>query len=208
LSAPVLPAPARRTSTGRDHGFDLVVVGASLGGLNALRLLLGALPRDFPAAIVMVQHRRPDAVSPLSHLLGQVSPLPVREPRDREPIERGVAYLGPGGYHLLVERGFLALSLEGPVTWARPSIDVLFESAAEAYGRRLVAVLLTGSSEDGALGIAAVLRRGGLTIVEDPSSAHSPVSPQAAIDRSRVHHVVPLEAIGPLLRGMVKAEVR
>ena len=117
-----------------------------------------------------------------------------------------MAYLGPGGYHLLVERGYLSLSLEGPVTWARPSIDVLFESAAEAYGRRLAAVLLTGSSEDGARGIAAVLRRGGLTVVEDPASAHSPISPQAAIDRSRVHYVLPLERIGPLLRGMVAAE--
>jgi two-component system chemotaxis response regulator CheB len=184
----------------------VVVIGASLGGLTALRLLLAELPSSFPAAVVMVQHRRPDAVSPLAGLLGQVSSLQVCEPRDREPLRPGVAYLGPPAYHLLVEHGFLALSTEGPVTWARPSIDVLFESAAEAYGRRVVAVLLTGSSEDGARGIEAVAKRGGLTIVEDPASAHSPVSPQAALDRTVVHHVLPLERIGGLLRGMVRVE--
>ena len=222
--------------------YDLVVIGASLGGLAALREILGALPRGFPAAVAIVQHRRPDADSPLPSLLGAVSALPVREPRDREPIEPGCVYLAPSGYHLLVEggtprrstgdgaagdvaaaerqpaaagraagpgagraAGWLALSVEGPVSWARPSIDVLFETAAEAYRRRLVAVLLTGSSVDGAAGIAAVARRGGLTVVEDPGSAHSPVSPAAALERTTVHHVLPLAAIAGLLRGMVGA---
>lgn len=193
--------PARERAT---SDYDLVVIGASLGGVAALRHLLAQLPADFPAAVAIVQHRRPDADSPLSDLLGAVSPLPVREPRDRERIERGVVYLGPAGYHLLVEPGWMALSVEGPVSWARPSIDVLFESAADAYRRRVVAVLLTGSSEDGAAGIAAVARRGGLTVVEDPGSAHSPVSPAAALQRTKVRHVLPLEGIGGLLRGMVR----
>jgi len=184
--------------------YDLVVMGASLGGVAALRLLLAQLPADFPAAVAIVQHRRADADSPLSDLLGAVSLLPVREPRDRERLEPGVVYLGPAGYHLLVEPGWLALSVEGPVSWARPSIDVLFESAADAYRRRVVAVLLTGSSEDGAAGMAAVARRGGLTVVEDPGSAHSPVSPAAALARTKVRHVLPLQDIGGLLRGMVR----
>jgi len=200
------PGAERHTAAPRESAFDLVVMGCSLGGLHAMRQLFAELPADFAAAIAVVQHRRADAVSPLAGLLGSVCALPLVEVRDREPILAGTIYLGPAGYHLLVERGTLALSLEGPVTWARPSIDVLFETAAEAYGRRLVAVLLTGSSEDGARGIAAVARRGGLTVVEDPATAYSPVSPQAAIDRTTVHHVLPLAAIGPLLRGMVRAE--
>jgi two-component system chemotaxis response regulator CheB len=188
--------------------FDLVVIGASLGGLSALRELLAGLPREFAAAVAIVQHRRPDAESALAKLLGAVCPLPVCEPRDGDELRPGNIYLAPAGYHLLVEPGRLALSLEGPVSWARPSIDVLFESAAEAYGRRLVAVLLTGSSEDGAAGMESVARRGGLTIVEDPGSAFSPVSPQAALDRTPVHHVLRLEAIAGLLRGMVQTPVR
>jgi len=198
---PLRPA-ARRAPRA---AYDLVVIGASLGGVAALRHLLAELPADFPAALAIVQHRRPDTESPLPNLLGAVSALPVREPRDRERIEPGVVYLGPAGYHLLVEPGWLALSVEGPVSWARPSIDVLFESAADAYRRRLVAVLLTGSSEDGAAGMEAVARRGGLTIVEDPGSAHSPVSPAAAIARTTVRHVLPLAGIAGLLRGMVQA---
>ena len=246
--------------------YDLVVIGASLGGLAALRQLLSELPARLPAAIAIVQHRRPDANSPLVDLLAAVCPMPVREPRDRERLMPGVVYLGPAGYHLLVEagevgwgrplplegqgdggigvgedlgegvgtralpkgeapsgasaegaawagrgacarraRGWLTLSVEGPVSWARPSIDVLFESAAAAYRRRLAAVLLTGSSEDGAAGIEAVARRGGLTIVEDPSSAFSPVSPAAALARTTVHHVLPLGEISSVLHGMVRA---
>ncbi|HEV8631334.1 MAG TPA: chemotaxis protein CheB, partial [Thermoanaerobaculia bacterium] len=100
--------------------FDLVVVGASLGGLTALRQLLAALPQDFAAAVAIVQHRRPDAESALASLLAAACLLPVCEPRDREPLRSGSVYLGPAGYHLLVEPGRLALSLEGPVSWARP----------------------------------------------------------------------------------------
>ena len=208
FEAPPRPAggaPSRRSGAPPRADYDLVVIGASLGGVAALRQVLAELPAGFPAAIAIVQHRRPDADSPMSQLLGAVSPLPVREPRDRERIEPGTVYLGPAGYHLLVEPGWLTLSVEGPVSWARPSIDVLFESAADAYRRRLVAVLLTGSSEDGAAGVEAVARRGGLTIVEDPGSAHSPVSPAAALARTAVRHVLPLSGIASLLRGMVQA---
>jgi two-component system, chemotaxis family, protein-glutamate methylesterase/glutaminase len=188
--------------------YDLVAVGASLGGVQALRLLLSALPAGFPAAVAIVQHRRADHDSTLVNLLGAVAALPVREPCDHDPVVAGNVYLAPAGYHLLVEREggrfALALSVEAPVSWARPSIDVLFQTAAEAYGRRLAAVLLTGSSEDGAAGIEAVARRGGLTIVEDPSSAHSPVSPAAALARTTVHHVLPLPDIAGVLRAMMR----
>jgi two-component system, chemotaxis family, protein-glutamate methylesterase/glutaminase len=197
---------ARPRKAGADGGFSLIAVGASLGGVNALRTLLSGLPPRFPVPLAIVQHRGADggseAMSPLSHLLEARSPVTVREPRDREPIEPGCAYLAPAGYHLLVERGFLTLSLEAPVSFARPSIDVLFESAAEAYGRQLVAVLLTCSSDDGAAGIQAVGRRGGLTIVEDPDSAHSPIAARSALALTRVHHVLPLRRIARVLAGM------
>lgn len=183
---------------------DLVAVGSSLGGLAALQALLGGLPPDFDVPIVIAQHRGPDTDSRLADLLARRTPLTVREPDDKEPIERGTVYLAPSGYHLLVESEHaLALSVDERVSHARPSIDVLFESAAEAMGGRLVAVLLTASSEDGAAGIVAVAERGGVTVVEDPSSALSPVAGLAALARTAVDHVCPLPRIGPLLGDLV-----
>lgn len=178
--------------------YEMVVVGASLGGVDALRRLLGQLPRDFALPLVVVQHRAPDG-DHLAKVLARASPLPVREAGDGDALAGGTVFVAPAGYHLLVEPGLLRLSLEGPVSWARPSIDVLFQSAAEAYGRRLAAILLTCSSEDGAAGIAAVAERGGLTIVEDPRSAASPVASRLAIERARVHHVLPLAGIARAL---------
>jgi two-component system chemotaxis response regulator CheB len=180
-----------------------VVVGASLGGVDALRLLLSQLPEGFPAAVAVVQHRGSEGDQALANVLGRASALPVREAGDGDPIESGVVYVAPAGYHLLAERGVLRLSVEGPVSWARPSIDVLFQSAAEAYGRRVAAVLLTCSSEDGAAGIAAVHERGGLTIVEDPASAVSPVAAELALARTRVHQVLPLAQIARALQGVM-----
>jgi two-component system, chemotaxis family, protein-glutamate methylesterase/glutaminase len=188
--------------------YDLVAVGASLGGVTALRVLLGGLPAGFATPLAIVQHRSPegggvDGDSTLPALLAEGARIPVREPTDREPLRPGVAYLAPPGYHMLVERGFLTLSLDAPVSYARPSIDVLFETAAEAYGRRLVAVLLTCSSDDGAAGMLAVARRGGLTMVEDPVSAHSPVAGRSALALTSVHHVLPLDRIAGVLATMV-----
>jgi two-component system chemotaxis response regulator CheB len=183
--------------------FDLVAIGASLGGLAALSTVLGALPEGFPAAVAVVQHRRAGEDSLLAEILARATRLPVREPMDKEPATPGTVYLAPADYHLLVEDGSFALSTEAAVAYARPSIDVLFESAAHAYGRRLVAVLLTASSEDGAAGIAAAAERGGYTVVEDPASAASPIAPLAALRRTRVRRVLPLAEIGPHLAALV-----
>jgi two-component system chemotaxis response regulator CheB len=183
-------------------------VGASLGGIDALRALLRELPEDFPAAVVVVQHRGADGDGALATVLGRSSALPVREAGDGDPLEPGVVYVAPAGYHLLVEPGRLRLSVEGPVSWARPSIDVLFQSAAESYGRRLAAVLLTCSSEDGAEGIAAVAERGGMTIVEDPASAVSPVASELALARTKVSHVLPLTRIANALESVVATRER
>jgi two-component system, chemotaxis family, protein-glutamate methylesterase/glutaminase len=182
---------------------ELVVLGASLGGLAALEVIFGILPVGFAAPLVVVQHRRADADSRLEDLLAVRTALAVREPEDREPLRAGTIYVAPADYHLLVERGHLALSVDGPVSFARPSIDVLFESAAETYAPALIGILLTASSEDGARGIAAIASRGGVTVVQDPATAASPVAVLAALKRARVDHVLPLEEIAPLLVRLI-----
>lgn len=179
----------------------LVVMGASLGGLDALRLILGGLPTDFRAAIAIVQHRREEHETRLIELLSSATKMPVIEPDDGVPFERSTVYLAPAGYHLLVDGPRLSLSTEAPVYFARPSIDVLFESAAICHGARLASVLLTGSSEDGAAGSHAVHRAGGTTIVQDPATAKSAIAPAAAIALFQPTHVANVEQIGGLLTG-------
>ncbi|HMB55494.1 MAG TPA: chemotaxis protein CheB [Thermoanaerobaculia bacterium] len=187
--------PARRP-------VELVVIGASLGGLDALGVVLAALGPGFPP-VAVAQHRSPQGESRLAHLLGRGLAVEVGEVEDKEPLSPGRVYLAPADYHLLVEEGRVALSTEAPVAFSRPSIDVLFESAARAYGPRVVGVLLTASSEDGAEGIAAVHRAGGSTVVQDPKTARSPVAPKAALRLTPGARVLPLEEIGPFLANEV-----
>jgi two-component system chemotaxis response regulator CheB len=185
----VLPKERERPSGG------LVVVGASLGGFDAVRELLAGLRADFAWPLVLVQHRMSDPDGLLVELLGAESPLSVSEPEDKDPIERGNVYLAPSDYHLLIERGFFALSTDAPVCHARPSIDVLFESAADSYGASTIAVVLTGSNRDGAEGARAVKKAGGKVLVQDPKTALSPVLPVAAIENTPVDGVLSIEAI-------------
>jgi two-component system chemotaxis response regulator CheB len=188
--------------------YELVVIGASLGGLPALQEVLACLPEEFPAAIAICQHRRADSSSRLAHLIDECCKLPVVEPDDKACIEPGYVYLAPPDYHLLIERGWLALSVDEPVLFARPSIDVLFESAADAYGARCVGVLLTGASADGAAGMAAIQRAGGATLVQDPKSAMSPLAPRAALARMQPDFILPLSAIGPHIARECSAQGR
>jgi two-component system chemotaxis response regulator CheB len=176
-------------------GYEVVAIGASLGGLAAVETLLEGLPPEFPCAVVIVQHRRPDSDSRLVELLRSHCQLPVVEPEDKQALERGRIYLAPANYHLLVERGSLSLSIDPPVCFARPSIDVLFESAADAYGPRAVGIVLTGSNNDGAAGAAAVKRRGGHVLVQNPSSAERAEAPLAAIEAAVVDEVLDLAHI-------------
>ena len=179
---------------------ELVVIGSSNGGARTLPWLLGDLPPDFPAAVVAVQHRGPEAeVGGLASFLRSRSALPVREAEDNQPIESGVVYLAPADYHLLVEDARFALSTEAPLMHARPSIDVLFESAAEAYGDRLVGVILTGTGRDGAAGLRRIWRRGGFTIVQDPATCECHEMPEAAIAAHHPKLVVPVEEMARLL---------
>jgi two-component system chemotaxis response regulator CheB len=183
----------------------LVAIGTSLGGLNALLTLLRVLPHDLGVAVVVVQHRGAASNGSLAAVLQEHTALRVLEAEDKARLEPGIVYIAPPDYHLLVEdRHSLALSTEGPVRSARPSIDVLFESAAAAYGPAVIAVLLTGASADGAEGLAHVKARGGRAIVEDPATAECATMPAAGIAAAAVDYVLPLERIGPHLVSLVE----
>jgi two-component system chemotaxis response regulator CheB len=173
----------------------IVVVGTSRGGLNALGIVLSGLPRDFPLPVAIVQHRTRDADSSLADLLQQQTPLPIIETDDKTEIEPGFIYLAPPDYHLLVGPKHLSLSTEERVSFSRPSIDVLFDSAATTFGRGVVAVVLTGANDDGADGCAAVKKKGGRVIVQDPRDAESPIMPLAVVRRKLADAVLPLADI-------------
>jgi two-component system chemotaxis response regulator CheB len=180
-------------------GYDLVVVGTSWGGLTALRTLVGALPASFRMAVTLVQHRHKDSDHVLRTLLQERSPLVVCEVEDKMPLEEGHIYVAPPDYHTLVEPGHFALSTEAPVRFSRPSIDVTFTSAADAYGHRMVGVILTGANSDGANGLRRVSDLGGLAIIQDPETAESatmPAAAHAAVPRARV---MPLPQIADYL---------
>jgi two-component system chemotaxis response regulator CheB len=180
--------------------LELIVMGASWGGLTALETVLRTLPREFGTPIAIAQHRAVDSGSgALSEMLSRHSGHEVCEPGDKDPIEAGRVYVAPPDYHLLVEPEGFALSTEGAVHYSRPAIDVLFDSAADVHGEHLAAVILTGANDDGAYGIRRVRRRGGMTIAQDPETAERSDMPAAAIATGAVQHVLPLEEIGPFL---------
>jgi two-component system chemotaxis response regulator CheB len=177
-----------------------VVVGASSGGLDALRRLLRGLPGDFGASLTVLLHTASDETDGLCEVLGRWSALPVGEAREREPVCPSRVYVAPPGYHLLIERdGRFALSMDEKVCFVRPSADVLFESAAEAWGDALVGVVLTGANEDGARGLAAVRRLGGRAVVQHPEDAEFAAMPVAALQSAGADWVVPADRIGLLL---------
>lgn len=179
--------------------FKLVVVGTSLGGLTALKLLLSSLAKDFPVAIAIVQHRHRDSERTLSEFLQHHIALPIKEVEDKDDLLPGRVYLAPADYHLLVEPGYFTLSIDEPVLYARPSIDVLFESAAEVYGSQVIGIILTGANQDGAQGLAKIRACGGWTIVQSPETAECRVMPEAALAATSVNVVLPLPEIAPYL---------
>lgn len=180
-------------------GYGLVVVGASLGGLKAVGTVLAGLPADFRLPVAVVQHRSPEVGDTLRFVLQDRCALQVREAEDKLAIAAGAVYLAPTGYHLLVEDEHFTLSTEGPVSYAQPSIDVLFETAAESYGRRLVAVVLSGTGRDGAAGLAEVSRRGGVAVVEAARTARSPEMPEAAWEAAPGALSLGIDRIAPCL---------
>src|SRR5262249_23049909 len=178
--------------------MQIVVVGTSWGGIEALEVLLRGLPATFQPPVLVVHHLGGSAAE-LGALLQRYSALPVSMPNDKERILPASVVLAPAGYHLLVEPGSVALSTDGPVQHARPSIDVLFESAADAYAAGVIGVILTGASQDGVRGAAAIKRRGGRLLVQDPAEATSPTLPRAATAATRRDRVLPVAAIAPAL---------
>ncbi|MEG4984316.1 chemotaxis protein CheB [Microcoleus sp. BR0-C5] len=220
--------------------FEIVVVGTSLGGLEALTVLLADLPKSFPLPVVIVQHRHKSSQNRLTDVLQQHSSLQITEAQDKEEIVPGRVYLAPADYHLLIEspceeefslyennltewgivavesihnsksripdRGTptFALSTEAPVSYARPSIDVLFESAADAFGEKVIGIILTGANSDGSKGLAKIKAEGGLTFVEEPASALCPTMPASAIANVEVDWILPLSKIAPCLVNLLR----
>jgi two-component system chemotaxis response regulator CheB len=175
--------------------YELAVVGTSWGGLGALSAVVAGLPPTFAIPLVVVQHRSPDAAGLLVELLQTRTRLTVEEVEDKHVLAPGHVYIAPANYHLLIERGFCSLTTDAPVRYSRPSIDVTFTSAADEYGRRAIGIVLTGANDDGAVGLRRIVDRGGYAIVQDPSTAESPVMPQAALRLVPEARVLPLERI-------------
>ncbi|WP_429001613.1 chemotaxis protein CheB [Xanthomonas arboricola] len=176
--------------------FDAMVIGASAGGVMALQALLSSLPADLPMPVLAVLHLPRDRTSHLAELMDARCSLPVREAEDKQPLRAGSVTIAPPDYHLLVEtRDSLALSMDAPVLFSRPAIDPLFESAADVFGQRLLAILLTGASSDGSAGVAAVRAVGGTAWIQRPDDAASPLMPASALAYAGADAVLTLQAI-------------
>lgn len=180
-----------------------VVIGTSAGAVQALSAILPPLPADYPLPVLVVVHVPPDRRNALTELFQSRCAMTVREAEDKEPLQPGVIYFAPPDYHLLVETPqLLALSTDEPVLHSRPSIDVLFESAADAFGETLVGIILTGANQDGADGLKAIGQAGGVVVVEDPASAAAAAMPEAALAAWPGARTMSLEEIGVYLRSL------
>ncbi len=193
--------------TSRLRPVDAVVVGASAGGVEALLTIFKDLPADFGLPIIVVLHIPDERRSQLAEVFDRRLSIAVKEAGDKEPIIPGTLYFAAPGYHLSVEDDYsFSFSQEARVHYSRPSIDYLFESAADAYQHRLAAILLTGANQDGAQGLETIKLRGGLTIVQDPEEALVATMPQAALDRIQPDYILPLCGIGRLLCELERIE--
>lgn len=175
--------------------IELVVIGASWGGLAALTKLFSGMPPAFNAPILVVQHRSRNADNLLASLLQDVTKLTVVDVEDKEPLEAGKVFVAPANYHMLVEDGYLSLTTDPLVKFSRPSIDVTFMSAADAYREKTLGVVLTGANDDGSRGLRHVVDRGGCGIVQDPATAESKAMPTAALNAVPEAEVIKLEKI-------------
>lgn len=181
-------------------GYRVVVVGASAGGLHALRTLVAGLPADFELPVIVVQHRAKESEL-LCELLQECSPMQVQEVTDKMDLGPGV-FVGPPDYHLLVDDGYFSLTTDEPVRYSRPSIDVMFESAVDTYGMDVVGVVLTGANADGARGLRRIADAGGHAVVQDPETAEVRVMPRSALKAVPEACVLPMEEIAGHLAGI------
>ena len=185
--------------------FEVIVVGASAGGVSALQQLLAALPADLPMPVLVVLHLPRDRPSRIADLLDLRCPLPVREAEDKQPLRAGTVTFAPPDYHLLVEdRDTLALSVDAPVLFSRPAIDPLFESAADVFGSGVLAILLTGASADGSEGVAAVRHAGGQAWIQSPDDAYSSLMPASALAYAGADAVLPLTSLCLRMKGLIR----
>lgn len=188
--------------------FDAVVIGVSAGGMRALKTIIPAFPPSFGLSVTVVQHlwRTSDGYLPRS--LNTLSRVHVKEAEEKEMLKPGYVYIAPSNYHLMIEKDkSLSLSVDERVNYSRPSIDILFESAADTFGSHLIGVILTGANADGSQGLKAIKDAGGLTIVQDPATAEVGTMPQAALDLVAADYTLPLEEIGPFLVQCAGAQV-
>lgn len=184
----------------RDLNFEAAVIGTSAGGINALQVIFRSLSCDFALPVIIVQHLHPDSDDYLARILNSGCKMTVKQANEKEKIEQGFIYIAPPNYHLLVEEDrTFSLSIAAREKYARPSIDVLFETAAEVYRTKLVGIILTGANNDGSHGLKKIKERGGLTIVQDPETAEVDSMPRDALAAVEVDHILPLEQIGPFL---------
>lgn len=167
----------------RNSAYEAVAIGTSAGAVEVLSAILPALPKDYPLPVMVVVHLPPEKKSVLAELLQSKSQVTVREAEDKEPVLPGHVYLAPPDYHLQIEQNkTLSLSSDEPELYSRPSINVLFETAADAYGSKLIGIVLTGANSDGARGLKTIISHGGKGIVQHPSAAYASTMPQAALD--------------------------
>lgn len=186
---------------------NIVVIGCSVGGVEALQTIVAGLPPDFPAAVFVVLHISPQTHSVLPEILKRAGRLPAKHPENREPIRRGHIYVAPPDHHLLIEDHKVVLSRGPKENRHRPAVDPLFRSAARAAGRQVIGIVLTGSLDDGTVGLQTIKRSGGLTIVQDPEDAFCSDMPRSAIDHVVVDHIVPAAQIPALLAELVPQRV-
>lgn len=184
-------------------GRNVIVLGASAGGVHALSEVVGSLPAGLPAAVFVVLHVAPHGRSAMPAILTRAGCMPAVHPRDGDPVEHGHVYVAPPDHHLVLQDGVVRLSRAPTENGQRPAVDVLFRSAAQVYGRRVVGVVLTGNLDDGTIGLAVIKRYGGVAVAQDPEMADYPSMPLSAIESVAVDHVLPLSGIGPLLVGLV-----
>lgn len=189
-------------------GHDIIVVGTSSGGVEALRELVGDLPADLPAAVFIVVHMPEGVTSVLPKVLNRAGPLEAVHPGNGEPIKRGHIYVAPPGFHLLIERERVWLGHGPRENRHRPAVDPLFRTAALAYGPRVVGVILTGARDDGSAGLLAVKRRGGVAVVQDPDEALFSGMPESALRYVEVDHCLSLSEIAPLLARITREEAK
>lgn len=187
---------------------DIIVVGASAGGVEALRVLVGGLPESLPAAVLIVMHTSPEGPYLLPDILGRSSALEVSRPREGDLIERGKLYVAPPGHHLLVKGARINLSNGPKENRSRPAIDPLFRTAALAYGPRVVGVILTGMLDDGTAGLCAVKERGGIAVVQDPDDALYSSMPRSAIRHVSCDYILPTSQIASLLTRLASEQTR